>query len=342
MKQFLFLPLLALLACGRTTSDTVTTATSAGEMSGNPIFEGWYADPEVVRFGEEYWIYPTYSAGYEDQLFLDAFSSTDLVHWEKHPHVLDTSIVTWVRQAMWAPAAIEKDGKYYLFFGGNDVQRPSRTCCWDPDNDINHYGGIGVAVADSPGGPFTDHLGKPLIDSFYHDAQPIDQFVFRDDDGTDYMFYGGWGKCNVGRLNDDYTGFLPWEDGQLFHDVTPEGYVEGPFMFKRNGTYYFMWSEGGWTNDSYHVAYAMSDSPLGPFKRVGTILSSDPDIATGAGHHSVTHVPDTDDWYIVYHRRPIPNEGRDHRVTCIDRMYFNADGTIKPVVMTNEGVAAIK
>ncbi len=339
MKGIVIFFLLALLACGRTPFTDPETASRT--TSGNPIFEGWYADPEIVRFGSEYWIYPTFSADYGDQVFLDAFSSTDLVHWEKHPRVLDTSIVKWVRQAMWAPAAIEKDGKYYLFFGGNDVQRPSRTCCYDPDNDINHFGGIGVAVADAPGGPFTDHLGEPLIDTFYHDAQPIDQFVFRDEDGTDYMFYGGWGKCNVGRLNADYTGFLPWEDGELFQEVTPEDYVEGPFLFKRNGTYYFMWSEGGWTNDSYHVAYAMADHPTGPFERMGTILASDPEIATGAGHHSVVNVPGTDDWYIVYHRRPIPNEGRDHRVTCIDRMYFHGDGTIREVVMTEEGVAAV-
>ncbi|WP_420461218.1 glycoside hydrolase family 43 protein [Neolewinella sp.] len=325
-----------LCTCGRAPRTTPAPPT----MSGNPLWEGWYADPEVAVLDGQYWIFPTYSAAFEDQLFLDAFSSPDLVNWTKHERVLDTSIVKWVRQAMWAPAVIEKDGRYFLFFGGNDVQRPSRTCCYDPDNDINHYGGIGVAVADDPAGPYVDHLGEPLIDTFYHNAQPIDQFAFRDTDGTDYFFYGGWGKCNLGILNDNYTGFVPWEDGELFHDVTPEGYVEGPFMFLRGGTYYFMWSEGGWTNDSYRVAYAMADSPTGPFERIGTILEADTTVATGAGHHSVLNAPGTDDWYMVYHRRPIPNKGRDHRVTCIDRMYFNADGTIKEVVMTDEGVAA--
>lgn len=329
-----------LCTCAPPPSSDVSSSTTETKTSGNPLWEGWYADPEVAILDGQYWIFPTYSADFEEQLHLDAFSSPDLVNWTKHERVLDTSIVKWVRQAMWAPAVIEKDGRYFLFFGGNDVQRPSRTCCYDPNNDINHYGGIGVAVADKPGGPYKDHLGKPLIDTFYHDAQPIDQFVYRDDDGTDYMFYGGWSKCNVGKLNDDYTGFIPWEDEELFHDITLEDYVEGPFLFKRNGTYYFMWSEGGWGNDTYRAAYGMSDSPTGPFKRIGTILSSDPDIATGAGHHSVVNTPGTDDWYIVYHRRPIPNEDRDHRVTCIDRMYFNEDGTIKEVVMTNEGVEA--
>lgn len=311
------------------------------KTSGNPIDEGWYADPEGVVFGNEYWIYPTYSASYNKQLHFDAFSSKDLITWQKHASVLDTTAIKWAKQAMWAPSIIEKGGKYFLFFSANDVQRPSRPG-WDENNTINHSGGIGIAVADAPDGPFKDYLGKPLVDDFYNDAQPIDQFVFKDTDGTHYIFYGGWGHCNLGKLNDDFTAIVPWDDGKLFHEITPEGYVEGPFMFLRNGTYYLMWSEGGWGNDTYKAVYATAEKATGPYKRIGTILESDKAIATGAGHNSVIHTPNTDDWYMVYHRRPIPNEGRDHRVTCIDRLYFNQDGSIKPVKMTFEGVAANK
>ena len=127
-------------------------------------------------------------------------------------------------------------------------------------------------------------------------------------------------------------------DGNLVKDITPKDYVEGPTMFIRNGKYYLMWSEGGWTNGTYKVAYAISDSVFGPFERVATILEADETIATGAGHHSVINIPNTDEWYIVYHRRPIPNLDRDHRVTCIDKLYFNNDGTIKNVKMTFDGV----
>lgn len=324
---------LTLLGCAKTEEK------SDSPTSGNPIAEGWYADPEGVVFGDEYWIYPTFSAEFEKQLHFDAFSSKDLVTWQKHANILDTAAIKWAKQAMWAPAAIEKGGKYYLFFAANDVQRPGRPS-WDETNPINHSGGIGVAVADAPGGPFRDYLGKPLIADFHNDAQPIDQFVFKDTDGTHYIFYGGWSHCNLGMLNDDFTGIKPWEDGTLFKEITPEGYVEGPFVFLRNGTYYFMWSEGGWGDDSYKVVYATADKATGPYKRIGTILESDKTIATGAGHNSVIQTPGTDDWYMVYHRRPIPNEGRDHRVTCIDRLEFNEDGTIKPVKMTFEGVAA--
>ncbi|MDP8243553.1 MAG: glycoside hydrolase family 43 protein [Candidatus Hinthialibacter antarcticus] len=307
------------------------------ETSGNPIFEGWYADPEGVVFGDSYWIFPTYSAKYDEQVFLNAYSSPDLVNWTKHERVLNTSIIKWARRAIWAPSAIEKDGKYYLFFSANDIQRPGGPL-WDENDPKNHQGGIGVAVADSPAGPYKDLLGKPLVPDFHNDAQPIDQFVFQDADGTYYMIYGGWRHCNMAKLNDDFTGFLPWDDGSLFREITPEGYVEGPVMFNRKGKYYFMWSEGGWGNSSYKVAYATADSALGPFERIGNILQSDENVATGAGHNSVIQVPGKDQWFIVYHRRPIPNKGRDHRVTCIDKLEFNDDGTIKPVKMTFEGV----
>src|SRR5882757_2113225 len=76
---------------------------------GNPIFPGWYADPEAKVFGKQYWIYPTYSARYEEQFFFDAFSSPDLVHWTKHAQVLDTNAVTWAHRAMWAPSVVEKE-----------------------------------------------------------------------------------------------------------------------------------------------------------------------------------------------------------------------------------------
>ncbi len=300
----------------------------ARATSGNPIVEGWYADPEGAVFGDRYWVFPTYSAPYDEQLHFDAFSSPDLVRWTKHERVLTSEAVSWARRAMWAPAIIERDGQYFLFFGANDIQ----------NND--QLGGIGVAVADKPEGPYRDLLGEPLVDRFHNGAQPIDQFVFRDQDGTDYLIYGGWRHCNIARLRDDYGAIVPLDDGTTFKEITPKGYVEGPFMFVRDGRYYFMWSEGGWTGPDYRVAYAVADSVMGPWERVGTILEQDPAIATGAGHHSVIRGPGEDEWYIVYHRRPLGETDRNHRVTCIDRMEFDEAGMIKPVRMTFEGVEA--
>ncbi len=292
----------------------------------NPIFKGWYADPEARIFNKTYWIFPTYSDKYEKQVFLDAFSSPDLITWTKHVHVLDTLNVKWAKKAVWAPSITEKDGKYYLFFGANDIQSDKE------------YGGIGIAVADKPEGPFIDYLGKPLVDKFHNGAQPIDQFVFKDEDGSYYLIYGGWRHCNIAKLNNDFTGFVPFEDSVVFKEVTPAGYVEGPYMFYKNGQYYFMWSEGGWTGPDYSVAYAVSKSPFGPFKRIGKILQQDASVARGAGHHSVINVPNTDEWFIVYHRRPIGETDGNHRETCIDKMSFDKDGFINPVKITKEGI----
>jgi beta-xylosidase len=296
--------------------------------SGNPILDGWYADPEAHVFEGQYWIFPTFSAPYGQQTYMDAFSSRDLVTWMKHPHVLDTANVAWARRALWAPSVVQKDGWYYLFFGANDIQ-----------ND-QQRGGIGVARSRSPAGPFIDYLGKPLIDAFHNGAQPIDQMVFRDRDGAWYIVYGGWRHCNIARLNDDFTGLVPFADGSTFKEITPAGYVEGAYMLQKDGKYYFMWSEGGWTGPDYAVAYAVGTSPLGPFERVGKILQQDPTVATGAGHHSVLHVEGSPNWYIVYHRRPLGETDRNHRVVSIDKLVFDAKGFIQPVTITTTGVAA--
>lgn len=323
MKTTILSAALALLAA------IPVQARNDGKTSGNPIFKGWYADPEGAVLDGQYWVFPTYSADFDDQTFMDAFSSPDLVTWTKHPRVLDKKDVSWARRAMWAPAVMHANGKYYLFFSANDVHE-------------GEVGGIGVATASRPEGPYKDALGKPLINEIVNGAQPIDQFVFRDDDGQYYMYYGGWGHCNVAKMSPDLMSIVPFADGSKFREVTPENYVEGPFMLKRKGKYYFMWSEGGWGGPDYCVAYAIADSPFGPFRRVGKILQQDPAVATGAGHHSVIQVPGKDEYYIVYHRRPLTETGRDSRETCIDRLYFDKQGNIVPVKMTFEGVRKVK
>ena len=342
--------LAAILTFGLTFGLALGLAFSAG--AANPIVAGWYADPEIRIFAHRYWVFPTYSADsaataeparftagqawhrarpgvwapFLKQTFLDAFSSPDLVHWTRHRHVLDVRKVAWAAYALWAPSIVEKGGRYYLFFGANDVHE-------------NELGGIGVAVADRPEGPFRDALGRPLIGGIHNGAQPIDQMVFRDDDGRWYMYYGGWGHCNIVRLSDDFKSVVPFDDGATYKEITPQGYVEGPFMAKRQGRYYLMWSEGDWTGPDYSVAYAISDTPFGPFRRIGKILQQDDRVARGAGHHSIVNIPATDDWYIAYHRRPLDETDGNHRQLAIEHLYFNGDGTIRPVVMTQAGVA---
>lgn len=323
-------------------------------LSGNPVVPGWYADPELVIFDNQYWIYPTHSGDqttadpaaqfspvqqkmraekgvyppFLTQTFFDAFSSPDLVNWTKHHKVLDVKNIPWAAYALWAPSMVAANGKYYFFFSANNILNNSQ------------LGGIGVAVSDKPEGPFVDALGKPLIGKIHNGAQPIDQFVFRDDDGQYYIYYGGWGHCNIARLSADLLSVIPFDDGELYKEITPEHYVEGSFVIKRNGKYYFMWSEGDWTGSEYSVAYAIGDSPVGSFKRIGKILQQDLTIAKGAGHHSLLKLPGTEDWYIAYHRRPLDSNEGNHREVSIDRLYFDKQGFIKPVKMTSGGVSA--
>lgn len=328
----------------------------AQSLAANPIDPGWYADPEIRIFNGHFWIYPTYSAGettpdlpvtltesqrkqrsqpgiwspFLKQTFLDAFSSPDLVNWTRHHRVLNIKDVSWAAYAVWAPSAIEVNGKYYLFFSANNILNNEQ------------LGGIGVAVADKPEGPYRDALGKPLISQIHKGAQPIDQMVFKDDDGQFYLYYGGWKRCNVVKLSKDLLSLEPFADGEFYKEITPDkDYVEGSFMVKRRGIYYLMWSEGEWTGPDYSVAYAMASSPLGPFKRIGKILQQDTEIAKAAGHHSVVNIPGTDDWYIVYHRRPLDSHDGNYRLMAIEHLYFNEDGSIKPVVMTHEGIAPV-
>jgi beta-xylosidase len=338
-----------------------TTVSLHAQATTNLSSQGYYADPEVRVFDHQYWIYPTRSVSADDppigqptfntqqtelrkqhvihkdyllQTDLDAFSSPDLVHWTRHTSVLSVKNVAWAAYAIWAPSAIHLNGKYYLFFAANDIQR---TDIFD--------GGIGVAVSDKPGGPFVDAIGKPLIGHFQHGAQPIDPMVYLDNeedddgpgDGSIYLYYGGQGHCVVAKLSQDLKHVIPMPDGQLYKEITPANYVEGPFMIKRNGTYYFMWSEGDWGGPDYGVAYAKSSSPTGPFTRAGKILETDPAIAKGPGHHSVLHIPDTDNWYIVYHRHPLDSTGISKRVMAIDKMAFDKNGNIDPIVMTKDG-----
>ena len=282
----------------------------------NPLFPGQYADPEIHLFGDRYWVYPTFSAPYEEQTFFEAFSSSDLVEWRAEGKILDFADVPWsTHRAAWAPTAAARGGKYYLVFSAGDGA------------------GLGVAVADAPGGPFKDALGKPLVAEYHHGAQPIDAHLFQDDDGTPYLYWGGWKHCVAARMTDDLLAL----DGEI-REITPTDYVEGPFMLRHEGRYILSWSEGGWGDGSYQVAYGRADSPFGPFEREGVILRAHEDVASSAGHHSILRLPGTEEFAICYHRRPLGITARDHRVTCLDRLVVHDDGRIDPVVTTHEGV----
>ncbi|WP_425247042.1 family 43 glycosylhydrolase [Streptomyces sp. NEAU-NA10] len=278
----------------------------------SPVLPGLNADPNIVRFGDTFYLYPTTDGfeGWSGTQF-KAYSSTDLVHWKDHGVILDLGPdVSWADSRAWAPTIAEKDGKYYFYFSA----------------DAN----IGVAVSDSPTGPFKDALGKPLLKAGQLTGQMIDPAVFTDDDGQSYLYFGN-GRGYVVPLNADMVSF----DASKVKDITPSGYNEGSFVIKRDGTYYFMWSENDTRDENYRVAYATGPSPTGPWTKRGVILEKDLSLGIkGTGHHSVVHVPGTDDWYIAYHRFAIPGGDGTHRETTVDKLEFDADGLIKKVVPT--------
>ena len=285
---------------------------------GNPLFPGWYADPEIHVFGGRYYVYPTTSRAFEEQTFFECWSSDDLVRWRNEGVILDFADVPWsTNSAAWAPSCAARDGRYYFYFSAGDGA------------------GIGVAVADRPEGPFRDALGAPLVAGDPHGAQAIDAHCFVDDDGRAYLYFGGHGQCVVAPLAPSMCAF-----SGPFQKITPSPeYVEAPFMVKRHGRYYLMWSEGKWEIDTYQAAYGVADNPLGPFTLRGKLLENHPEIGTAAGHHSALLLPGTEDeWVICYHRRPLGETDQNHRVTCLDRLVFNADGTLAPVVLTHGGV----
>ncbi|MFI6007873.1 family 43 glycosylhydrolase [Streptomyces sp. NPDC051243] len=284
----------------------------------SPVLPGLNADPNIVRFGDTFYLYPTTDGfpGWSGTQF-KAYSSKDLVHWKDHGVILDLGPdVSWADSRAWAPAIAEKDGKYYFYF------------CADAN--------IGVAVSDSPTGPFKDALDKPLLKAGQFSGQMIDPAVFTDD-GQSYLYWGN-GRAYVAPLNADMTSI----DTSKVKDITPSGYNEGTFVIKRKGTYYFMWSENDTRDENYRVAYATGPSPTGPWTKHGVILEKDLSLGVkGPGHHSVVHVPKTDEWYIAYHRFAIPGGDGTHRETTVDKLEFGSDGLLEKVVPTLTGIDPI-
>lgn len=273
------------------------------------VLPGVYADPNIAVFGKKFYIYPTTDGtkGWLSTQFT-CWSSADLVTWKNEGVILNLPVdLTWAKERAWAPTIAQKNNKYYFYYSA----------------DVN----IGVAVADKPAGPFKDPLGKPLVKKGFRRGQMIDPMVFVDDDKSAYLYWGQ-GQCNIVKLNDDMISY----DTTAVTSVKPSGYNEGPFMIKRKGTYYLMWSEFDTRDPRYSIAYATATSPMGPFtKAVGYPVLKGKGIVKGAGHHSVVQVPGKDEWYIAYHRFKIPDGDGYNRETCISPMRFDAEGHILPV-----------
>jgi beta-xylosidase len=278
----------------------------------NPVIPGYFADPQVAMFGDKLFIYPT-TDGVTNWMgtVFHAFSSSDLATWRDEGIILDLKNVSWGKQQAWAPGITVKNGTYYFYFCDNQE--------------------IGVATAKSPTGPFKDVLDKPLVSAKQFGVASIDPYVFDDDDGRSYLFFGSGSSARGVELGADMVSLKGTPQ-----TITLSGFREGSVVFKRNGTYYFMYSISGTDKPDYRVAYGTSKSVLGPYtvSANSTILQSSANLGIqSTGHNSVLALPNGD-YYIVYHRWAIPNGDGYHREVCIDKMKFNSDGSIAPVALT--------
>ncbi|MEJ7557921.1 MAG: family 43 glycosylhydrolase [Pedobacter sp.] len=309
-----------------------------GSVDLNPVLDGYYADPEIMYSKKtgKYHIYPT-SDGFNgwSGTYFKSFSSSDLADWKDDGVILDLPRdVKWGKRNAWAPTIIEKerDGKYLYYYYFTAAQK------------------IGVAVAENPSGPFKDN-GKPLISGRpknVKDGQEIDPDVFADPKtGKSYLYWGN-GYMAVAPLNEDMMSV----DTAAIKIITPDHtYREGTEVFYRKGKYYFLWSENDTRDANYGVRYGTSDSPTGKINVPDNnrVLSKNEQLGIYAtGHNSVVHVPGKDEFYIVYHRFTRPNgikmgdAAGFNREVCIDRLTFDENGNIIPVVPTLKGVRISK
>jgi beta-xylosidase len=322
MKHVQFL--LAFLAGG-----CLVSSVALGE---NPLVTNIFtADPSGRVFNGRLYVYTSHDlpdATYWDMVDWRLLSTADLVTWKDHGSIFHVKDFAWATQWAWAPDCVESKGKYYLFL---PVDRTK----------------IGVAVGETPQGPFKDAIGRPLIDNTVlpdAGAEPIDPAVLQDDDGQTYLYFG-CRKPEVVKVRPSLIEL----DGSLRtislfdaqgkpiplaapgrDPVLPEGYGEAPFVFKRAGKYYFVYSDG-WAATATQV-YAIGDYPMGPFRYAGKVMEH---AASVTQHGSVVLFKGK--WYILYHTSDVSNGNPFRRSVCIDELTFDANGRINTVIPTKSG-----
>lgn len=314
-----------------TAAELATITGNQAKKRESTLIPGLYADPNIAVFGCNYYIYPT-TDGYSDfggnQFYV--WKSSNLVDWERSASPFLTlngtnGNVPWATGNAWAPTIIERDGKYYFYFSGQNPTYNGKT--------------IGVAVADSPEGPFTAEP-EPFIlnNEAVTTGQAIDSDAFRDPNTGKYYLYWGNGNPLVAELADDMISLVP----NTIQNV--DGLIdfrEGSFMVYREPYYHMTYSIDDTGSENYRVGYATAENATGPFTYRGIVLSKDTSqgiLATG--HDSMINVPGTDDWYMAYHRFAIPNGNGFNREVTIDKVTFDSEtGLMNTVVPTVNGVS---
>lgn len=312
----------------------------------NPIISHCYtADPAPVVFPDNDSLYVYIDedmnvSGVNDFYYMErwrVYSTVDMVNWTDHGVALPRTAFSWGREGTcWASQCIARDGKYYWYI------------CISKPNDWRHY--IGVARSDKPSGPFKDARKQPLIST--GEGGDIDPTVFIDDDGQAYLYWGNNKLCYC-YLSKSMLSVLTSKGGKngIFEvPLTKEAfggvkvndkvqgadcYEEGPWLDKRGDKYYLMYAAGGVPE---HISYSMSDSPTGPWKYKGKVMD---DGSTGSftNHSGMVHYKGKD--YFFYHTGWAKGGGGFNRSVAVEEMFFNEDGTIKPIKATRKGVKAL-
>ncbi|MFD2034733.1 family 43 glycosylhydrolase [Belliella marina] len=300
----------------------------------NPLIRDQFtADPTARVIHGRIYVFPSHdikcdsTQGRPDWFCMEdyhVFSSSNLTDWEDHGMILSQYQVPWADSesfSMWAPDAIEKDGKFYFYF-------PSKAKTRELENDAPGVNGssfkIGVAVSDQPGGPYTPE-NQPIAK-----VDGIDPNVFIDHDGQAYLywsqhhFYGAKLKPNMKEL-----------DSEVFtlKEFPAKGLKEGPFVFERNGIYYMTYPHVA--NKTERIEYAIADNPLGPFEYQGVIMDESP-VGCWTNHQSVVEFEDQ--WYLFYHHNDYSPDFDKNRSIRADSLFFDQEGKIQKVIPTLRGI----
>ncbi len=283
-------------------------------MNKNPILKGFWADPYIFFDSKTatYYLYPTQdSPNWMSENFY-VFTSKDLINWSEKQLLLSLTDITWASTKAWAPCMARYNGRYYFSFTAEQS--------------------IGIAVSDSPLGPFTDMLNQPLIAAWSYDCQVIDPDIFIDDDGQPYIVFGqgkgyivkislGLDECHLLGEPICFTNNL-YREKNLDPDVFEQGiYCEGAHLQKINGRYFMSYSCYDTRDPRYCVKYAWSDNVTGPYHASNdNILITATDDVCGTGHSSI--IKKDEKYYLFYHRMSQSRSGYE-RETCFDEINFD-------------------
>lgn len=305
-------------------------------MAQNPIVQTCYTtDPAPMEHDGTLYVYTGRDEDKADFFWMQewrVYSTRDMVNWTDHGSPLAIESFEWADDRAWAAQCIERNGKFYWY-----------VCL---HSKLSGAMAIGVAVGDTPVGPFKDAIGKPLCDGSW---DYIDPTVFIDDDGQAYLYWGNpqiyYAKLNedmvslkgeVGKIEQTEESFgAPAPEKRIKDKKYKKQYTEGPWFYKRSGKYYLLYAAGGVPE---HIAYSMSDGPLGPWKYMGEIM---PLQNTGSFTNHCGVIDYKGNSYFFYHTGKLPGGGGFGRSVAVEQFTYNPDGTFPIIHATKKGVAPV-